>query len=345
MTDARASRGSRRSGSPPSGAAGDLPSLVVTRRPEQLLSDDRRVILRYLDFDQASRIRMIVRRIMRLPEGRVAELLGRALERFAPRHRDLRAALAEHFTRIGPHVHFPPDLSEQRKLLIGAYFTHEYTFEAAALFNPSMVPHPDQHGVPAGAVRFLMSLRATGEGHVSSIVFRRGCLSGDGEITFDPPPSCAYAGRLERSQRLGKAPYARKLQDMDVRKDVIRNLLAELPDPFTPDQLKAGLRALHRQGILSAPRKEADDRLLWPAQANYDVHFPADSHPAETTILPATVYERQGLEDLRQVIDGQCHAGYARCPQLPEEDVDDGFLAHWHHGFGQTERERPEPRA
>jgi predicted GH43/DUF377 family glycosyl hydrolase len=282
-------------------AEADGLQIQVTRRAEKILSDDRRVILRYLNFDHPPRIRTVVRRIMKLPDVQADWLVNRVLTRFAPGHRDLKAVLAENFGRVSEYVRFSTDVPESRRLLIGAYFTHEYSIEAAALFNPSIVIHPDQTNVPAGAVRFLMSLRATGEGHVSSIVFRRGTIHRDSAISFDPPASFAYTGHLEPPRHLRRAPYAHKLQDMDIRKDLVGALMAELPDPFTLEQLKAAVHHLHQQGLLSPRRKEADIRLLWPARASYNIRFPTDSHPAETTIAPATVYERQGMEDLRLV--------------------------------------------
>ncbi len=90
-------------------------------------------------------------------------------------------------------------LSEARRLLIGGYFSHEYAFEAAALFNPSIVPHPDQDGVADGDLRFVMSLRATGEGHISSLTFRSGLLTAQHELRLDDRPAFAtLPSRLER---------------------------------------------------------------------------------------------------------------------------------------------------
>ena len=91
------------------------------------------------------------------------------------------------FDEVSPYLLHGQTLSEERKLLLGGYFTHEYSLEAAALFNPSMVPHPDQSDVPPGSLRFILSLRATAEGHVSSIAFRTGLLNADNKIAMDVP--------------------------------------------------------------------------------------------------------------------------------------------------------------
>jgi predicted GH43/DUF377 family glycosyl hydrolase len=88
--------------------------------------------------------------------------------------------------------------SKVQRQLIGAYFLHEYSFEASALFNPSIVPHPDQSGAPKGGLRFILSLRATGEGHVSSLTFRAGTIAADGSLTVDPTARLASSPRISR---------------------------------------------------------------------------------------------------------------------------------------------------
>ena len=93
-------------------------------------------------------------------------------------------------------------MSADRRLLIGAYFTHEYAVEAAALFNPSIVPAPDQSGLASGAKRFVMSLRAVGEGHLSSIEFRSGVLDADGGIAIDEPGPHLVGGRPDAAESL-----------------------------------------------------------------------------------------------------------------------------------------------
>lgn len=96
-------------------------------------------------------------------------------------------------------------MSEARALLIGAYFSHEYSYEAAALFNPSIVAHPDQTGLGVGAMRFVLSLRAVGEGHVSSVAFRTGVCGADGVIALDPQGPRALVPQIERSALSGSS--------------------------------------------------------------------------------------------------------------------------------------------
>jgi hypothetical protein len=117
----------------------------------------------------------IFARVMALPESEVHTLLAGVRAEFGGRQLKIDEFLRRRFDDVRPLTHGQP-LSEERKLLLGGYFTHEYSLEAAALFNPSMVPHPDQSDVPPGSLRFVLSLRATAEGHVSSIAFRSGML-------------------------------------------------------------------------------------------------------------------------------------------------------------------------
>ena len=123
---------------------------------------------------------------MALPEERVGPLLDEVSAEFSQRHQQIHKLFLERFEQVRD---LTPDqeLSEQRRLLIGSYFLAEYSLESAALFNPSIVPHPDQTDLPSGALRFILSLRATGEGHISSITFRTGIIHPDLRIEVLPP--------------------------------------------------------------------------------------------------------------------------------------------------------------
>jgi predicted GH43/DUF377 family glycosyl hydrolase len=166
------------------------PTRVVVR-PFRMAAEPRD--LTALD---GSRIQRIVARILSLSAQDAAQALHDVFDNFDGRHRnlvltcerraaDLHDALASH----GP-------LSITQKRLIGAYFLHEFSFEAAALFNPSIVAHPDQTGAPAGGLRFILSLRAVGEGHLSTLTFRSGMIDADGAIVIDATARLATAATL-----------------------------------------------------------------------------------------------------------------------------------------------------
>src|SRR6185436_4045201 len=134
---------------------GDGLMTAVRRTSHRLERDPSRVIAKpYLPGEEiapgvGTRAGLLMTRILAIPEDEVAVVLAETLALFRGRH---------------------------RRLLIGAYFTNEYSIEGAALFNPSIVPAPDQSGTRPAEQRFVMSLRAVGEGHISSIEFRTGLI-------------------------------------------------------------------------------------------------------------------------------------------------------------------------
>jgi predicted GH43/DUF377 family glycosyl hydrolase len=156
------------------------PSRVVVR-PFRLASEPRD--LNPTDWKRADHI---VGRVLAMDADTTASLLDDVLQNFEGRHRNLlakfEARAAEMENALTSHV----DFTRSQRQLVGAYFMHEYSFEASALFNPSIVPHPDQTGAPAGGCRFVLSVRAVGEGHISSLTFRAGSIASDGSVTIDP---------------------------------------------------------------------------------------------------------------------------------------------------------------
>jgi predicted GH43/DUF377 family glycosyl hydrolase len=139
----------------------------------------------------------IVERVLRLDAGRTEQQLRDVLENFEGRHRNLldifEARAAEMEGALAPHA----QLNKTQRGLIGAYFLNEYSFEASALFNPSIVRHPDQAGAPENGCRFILSLRAVGEGHISSLTFRSGTITADGIVTVDPTARLAAVPKIK----------------------------------------------------------------------------------------------------------------------------------------------------
>ena len=152
----------------------------VTRLPLQLNPDPARVISRLFRPGDLQRSRDIFGRVEAFSEEQVEKLVAGLEQDFRNRHFDLFGVFAEHYEEIRTAIGAPPAGSRARQLLLGAYFTMDYSLESVALFNPSIVPAIIQDDVPEGSIRFLMSLRATGEGHISSIVFRIGIITADG---------------------------------------------------------------------------------------------------------------------------------------------------------------------
>ena len=189
------------------------PPLTFERLPVTLSPNPGRVILRpFLPAPEPRahhpadlpRVARIVAHILALPEASCAELAQALCADFGARHRDLTTKLLAHGAAVATSVPAGPPLSEARRLLIGGYFSHEYAFEAAALFNPSIVPHPDQSGTAEGGLRFVMSVRATGEGHISSLAFRSGSLAADHALRLDEAATYAtLPSRLEAIEAHG----------------------------------------------------------------------------------------------------------------------------------------------
>ena len=146
------------------------------------------------------------------------------------------------FKRVEGHIFTQRPLSEKRKLLLGALFSGEYALESAAIFNPSMVAHPDQSGIAQGAVRFLMSLRATGEGHISSIEFRTGLISSSGEITMDPISDYVTAPEIVANPSYKKKRFSIKLAEMGFDNAYADAVMTPLGEAFTLVDLTKMLR-------------------------------------------------------------------------------------------------------
>jgi predicted GH43/DUF377 family glycosyl hydrolase len=173
---------------------------MISRKKIKFTADPKRVILRPFFPGNETRARHVIDRIMSMPEHEVILQFEEVIRRFKNRHRNFEEALLANYNRISGLLPQEIKITEARKLLTGSYFTHEYSIESAALFNPSIVPHPDQSGLKEGELRFVMSLRATGEGHISSIEFRSGIIDKSNNITFDETTSFAAmaSSRKER---------------------------------------------------------------------------------------------------------------------------------------------------
>jgi hypothetical protein len=195
-------------------------SIGVKRKTMILKPDQSRVLLRPFSPGDPQRVGRIIARIMSLPEDRVGPLLDEVSAEFSQRHDQIRKLFLERFEQVRELLLTNEELSEQRRLLIGSYFLAEYSLESAALFNPSIVPHPDQTGLPPGALRFILSLRATGEGHISSITFRTGIVHPDHQIEVLTPTGFLTEPRQIPNPLYEKALFARKLFELGLTSEI-----------------------------------------------------------------------------------------------------------------------------
>ena len=274
--------------------------LEVTRLPIRLEPDPTRVIGRRFVPGSDARVRRIIERVMEIPEDRVEPILRRLAESFVARHVDIVEIVKHNYEAVMQLVPNEESISDFRRALIGACFTMEYSVEAAALFNPSMVPAMDQSGVPAGDTRFVMSLRATGEGHISSIVFRRGIVHADGSVEVDPPSPVSRQLEAVQDAAHTKEEFRQKLKEIGAFTEHTDQALAYLDDPVSLSDLNRAMEQLLSSQPDSPLAGEAE-RILWVARSNYVLGIPAGVNPAEVVIFPTSESESHGIEDLRLV--------------------------------------------
>lgn len=282
----------------------DLPPLGIVRSEVVLRPDPRRVVVRpFLPDKHIFPDGGLLNRILAMTEEQVASTLAAAYAKFDDRHRNLAEVLEDHFDFVAAEAWESDHLdavSKDRQLLIGAYYTEEFAIEAAALTNPSMVPAPDQTGLETGTERFVLSLRAIGEGQTSSIEFRSGVIDARGAITIETPTRLAVTGKRTCTV-FDKAVFCAKLSEMKAFGPMAKAVINPLPDRFDLRQLEdaiaevEGKRAPHR---LSDPTTRA---IHWLATSNYDLVFPADTSLSERVIFAGSETESHGLEDARFV--------------------------------------------
>ncbi len=239
---------------------------------------------------------------MALSEEDVVQLLGQVLGEFADRHEHVETFFHRSFTRVNIHLEPGATPSPERQLLIGAHFTHEYSPESAALFNPSIVPHPDQGGMPKGALRFILSLRATGEGHISSITFRTGQVSAQHRISLAPPVPFVMEPERVANAAYVKALFAHKLQEAGVQNEFCRRVLDQLHEDFTLKELHAVLLASGlTEDTSDATATRAARGILLLAESNYEVNFAPESRVSQRVLFPSAPSQSNGIEDARFV--------------------------------------------
>jgi hypothetical protein len=281
------------------------------RLPIELRPDSSRVITRFFGPGDENRIRDIIARVLAIPEAAVVTLLANLERDFGPIHANIDDVFRENYATVKHHVVNHGAVSEVRRRFIGACFTMEYAIESAALFNPSMVPAIDQSNVQPGSIRFLMSLRATGEGHLSSIVFRKGLVDSDGSVTVDPPGRYSRQLRANTPDDFEKAEFARQLRALDAWTKQAETTLSLLGSRFTRADLSNAIDETRKQAVVSGVSEECHDTLLTLTQANYRIPLSSGLDISEVVIFPYSDNERRGIEDLRLVHftgdDGSVH--------------------------------------
>jgi len=297
-------------------------AVLACRHPFQLNPDSRRVITRMLGLSP-QRMEHVVHRVRSFSEPDVERMCTLLLDDYGRRHKRIRDVFLGHYRVVCRELHIEDDhLSEARQLLIGACFTMEYAVESAALFNPSIVPHPNQSGVPDDHVRVVLSLRAVGEGHVSSIEFRSAVIDAEGALKLEPVSTFVASAKVRPDQFYDKHLYSLNLFRLMAPKEkwgqrpaawdrhAVDTVLGQLGDRFTLDELRYTMWtfAAEQEGSKEI-LNDTFERMLWLARSNYEIQFEPDSLLAERVIFPVSTTDAAGIEDARFVCftddDGQ----------------------------------------
>ena len=272
------------------------------RHEVTLLPESARVIIRPFIPGDVQRITTIIGRTLALTEEEVVKELIAVRGEFDCRHFNIEALLLAHYAKVKHHVFTQRPLSHERELLIGALFSCEYALESAAIFNPSIVPHPDQSGVPEGGLRFIMSLRATGEGHISSIEFRSGNITPEGGITMDPVSRFVTVPEVVPNPGYYKKRFMIKLAEMGYDDEHASAVMGSLAEKFTRSDLNKSVGTVrHEAQPTTRDLRRTLECLQWLADSNYELRFSDKLAMSERIIFPVSLNETNGIEDARFV--------------------------------------------
>ncbi|MEN8247706.1 MAG: glycoside hydrolase family 130 protein [Bacteroidota bacterium] len=277
--------------------------IKVNRLPNRFYPDSTRTILRFMDYGY-ERNKGIIEKVLDMEQAESEDVLKDVLSRFAIRHRNLTKILEKHFKRVSyilKELKRNKNVSQHKKLLIGSYFTHEYSIESAAFFNPSIVEAPDQYGLVEGKRRVIISFRAIGEGHISSIVFRSGTIDKNGTFEVAPYGDKIEEASIVRQHKYNKAHFRDKMKSLSVSKNLSKMLLKELDDTFVYADLERVVQKIGGENQLTMEKKLEMEEIMWLGDSYHDIHFSLDTDISERVIFPVSNTESNGIEDARFV--------------------------------------------
>ncbi|WP_406045747.1 glycosylase [Micromonospora sp. NBC_00898] len=278
---------------------------LAVRQDLTLAPDPRRVIVKlFVPGEDAALVRTraqaLIDRVAHLDDEETGRLLRDTFDRFGGRHRDLDSTFHHHYDLVRHRVARAWDLSPTTRLLVGAYFSHEYAIEAAALCNPSMVAHPDQADLEPGQLRVAVSLRQIGEGHLSSIGFATAVLGPGRRLTV-----ADRSGPLVVGQRVGirhrRDLLAAGLAENDCDNEVTATVLDALPERYDEATFERVLGNLPPDLLSRSTGLSTLEQLRRTNAASYATTFPADTGLHQRVLWPATPAESNGMEDARFV--------------------------------------------
>ncbi|TWU31390.1 glycoside hydrolase family 130 protein [Novipirellula artificiosorum] len=267
-----------------------------------LSPNKRRVVLRPFQPEGDDRILRLIGRVSMLTEAEVNALLDQVMSEFHGRHRRPKDFFEGRFRAMRGHLLTDTPLTPSRRLLMGAYFTQEYALESAALFNPSLVRHPDQSGLPELTTQFVLSVRAVGEGHISSITFRTVTIDQDLKIVVDEPAKFVTTPEFVPDSSYEKSLFRRKMIELELGGPFIDEAFSRLDHDFTLEQLEHSLQTILRDHRMHhnelAPLVQ---QVVMLAKSNYEIQYTPDQVLSERLIFPFGPTETNGIEDARFV--------------------------------------------
>ncbi len=277
--------------------------LQIERKSIKVYPDPRRVIARFF-FNGDERAQQVIKRVLKLSSDEVFGLISPILQEYSKRHRNITKILARHckkvkhcMEQIGVDY---DELQKYQRLLIGSYFTHEYSIESAAFFNPSIVADPDQTDLVEGEKRVIISFRAVGEGHISSVVFRRALIDKDNRITVIPAGNYIDEAEVIKNAVYDKKLFLRKAIDSKIDIEVLDELGNKLNDKFDYALLRKVI--LDTKNLQQSDLKKLEyDKVLWLSDAYHEISFSRDTDISDRVIFPISEFERKGIEDARFV--------------------------------------------
>ena len=277
--------------------------LSINRTPILITPDSKRVFARYFFYGE-ERALGIIQKVLDEPEIRVEVIVNDILRNFSRRHRRISNLFLTHYDKVKYIIEKleldPEEISEWRKLLIGAYFTMEYSIESAAIFNPSIVEDPNQIGLSEGQKRLIISFRATGEGHVSSLIFRRLLLDRD-NLKLLPTGVFIDGAEVIKGATLHKEEFKNILKQMNIDSSLYKPILNKLPETFSYSNLNPLISDYFNKNNLSFEEKKSMDEIRWLAKSFTNIKFSLDTDISERVIFPLSKYEMKGIEDARFV--------------------------------------------
>jgi len=278
----------------------------VIRKDIKFTPDASRVIARFL-YTSDDRSVNIIRNVLAMSEDEVNIVLGQVLRDYSRRHRSISKIFEKHFNKIthlftGLEIN-PRSLNLSQKVLIGSYFTNEYSIESAAFFNPSMVEHPDQSEKGYDEKRVIISFRATGEGHISSVVFRTGILDKLNNLHIEPVGRMLEEAEHIKRHIYNKESFRSKLKEMQGFHTIIppELILDRLGKTFTYGELQTCIEETRKSLHLEADKEILFNQIIWLASSHYEIDFSLDTAISERVIFPISINEKNGIEDARFV--------------------------------------------